>query len=138
VVGDGTYSAASRSWSASGTKKSVSVMPRGSKIRSRRNTSRGWPDDDLDETAEHVGADAVVPLAARLEQQRERGPALAVVGQRQLPGRAPLVAPGAVHRVDGRGVVEAVGQPGGVGEEVPHADGLDLGLEDRVHGRADR
>ena len=41
----------------------------------------GLTGDDLDDTAEDVGGDAVVPLAAGLEQQRQGGPRVATGGQ---------------------------------------------------------
>ena len=40
----GEYTVAIRDHFASGTTKSVSVIFSGLKIRSRRNTSNGWPD----------------------------------------------------------------------------------------------
>ena len=80
--------------------------------------------DDLDDAAEHVGRDAVVPLAAGLEEQRQSRPRLAAGREVHARRRAPLEAGRAVEGVDGVGVVEAVGQPGGVGEQVPHPDRL--------------
>ena len=90
--------------------KPVSVMPSGSKIRSRRKSSRRWPRHDLDDAAEHVGGDAVVPLGAGLEQERQRGPRVAAAAGVEPGGRARLEAGGPVHGVDGVAVVEAVGE----------------------------
>ena len=136
VAGCGTYSAANRSARSAGTQKSVSVMPSGSKIRSFMNTSSGWPRRDLDDAAEHVGRHAVVPLAARLEHERQLGPLRAAIGEIE-PGRvAPRETGVAVQRVDGVGVVESVGEPGGVGEQVPDPDRLGLRFEHRAHERA--
>ena len=47
-----------------GTQKAVSVMPSGSKIRCAR-TRRATARRHLDDPAEHVGGDRVVPLACR-------------------------------------------------------------------------
>ncbi|MCW2704456.1 MAG: hypothetical protein JWQ37_2451 [Blastococcus sp.] len=93
------------------------------------------PGENLDQAAENVGGDAVVPVAAGLEDQRHRRPLAADLGGVGTGRRAPLVAHRAVHRVDGVGVVEAVGQPGHVGQQVPHPDRLDLGGGDRLLGR---
>ena len=91
---------------------------------------------DLDDASEHVGRHAVVPLAAGLEHEREFGP-LRTAGGEIETGRVPPREPGvAVDRVDGVGVVEPVGQPGRVGEQMPDPHRLDLRLEDRIEERA--
>ncbi len=87
------------------------------------------PGGDLDHAAEDVGGDAVVPLRARLEQQRQRRPAVARRRQVHAPGRAGVEAGRAVDRVDRVHPVEPVGEPGGVGEQVP--DPHRLGGRDR-------
>lgn len=64
-----------------------------------------------------------------MEQQGHRRERLDGAGQVDRRRRAPLVALGAVHRIDRMRVVEAVGEPGRVREQVPHADRLE-----RRHG----
>ena len=100
-------------------------MPSGPSTCSARNASSGWPGGDLDDPAQHVGGDAVVPLGAGLEQQRQAGPRVAGRGEVHPARGAELEALGPVHLVHRAGVVEAVGQPGGVGEQVPDPDRLD-------------
>ena len=90
----------------------------------------------LDDPAQHVGGDRVVPLGAGLEQQRQAGPGVAAGGQVRSRRRAPLEAGGPVHGVDRVGVVEAVGQAGGVGQQVPDPHRLDGRDGDRFEGRA--
>ena len=82
---------------------------------------------DLDDPAQHLGADPVVPLGAGLEEQRQAGPRGAGRGEVHPARRVELEALGAVHLVHRAGVVEPVGQPGGVGEQVPDPDRLDRG-----------
>ena len=82
------------------------------------------PGGDLDDPAEHVGRHAVVPLAARLEQQWELREQVAGRGEVDARRDGVLEPAQAVHLVDRVRVVEAVGEPGGVGEQVPHAHGL--------------
>ena len=84
------------------------------------------PRQHLDQPAEDVGGDAVVPVAARLEDQRDRGPLPADLGGVGVRRGAPLVTHRAVGRVDRVRVVEAVGEAGHVGEQVPDPDRLDL------------
>jgi hypothetical protein len=82
------------------------------------------PGDDLDDPAEHVGGDRVAPLAARLEQQRHRGELIADSRQVSASRRAPLEAAGAVDRVHRVVAHEAVGETGGVRQQVPDPDRL--------------
>ena len=78
----------------------------------------------LDQPTEHVGRHRVVPLGAGLEQQRHRRPHVDRAGQVEVGRAAPLEPGVAVHGVDRVGVVEAVGEPGRVGQQVPDAHRL--------------
>ena len=68
---------------------------------------------------QHVGGHRVVPLGARLEQQRQPGPDVAGRGEVVLGRRVEEEARRAVGLVDGVGLLEAVGQPRRVREQVP-------------------
>ena len=76
----------------------------------------------LDDAAEDIGGDRVVPFGPRLEQQREAGVEVADLSQVRATRRAPLEAARAVQRVDRVDPVEAVGEPGRVREQVPDPD----------------
>jgi hypothetical protein len=94
--------------------------------------------EHLDQPSQHVGGHAVVPLAAGLEEQRQAGPGVAARGEVAPGRRGPVESGGAIDRVDRMRVVEAVGQAGGVGEQVPDTDGLGQRLRDRLQGGAAR
>ena len=55
-----------------GTLKLVSFMPSGAKMRSRRNSSSGWPEARAIRTPKHIGAGVIHPLLAWLGHQRQR------------------------------------------------------------------
>lgn len=94
------------------------------------------PGHHLDDAAEHVGGHRVVPLGARLEQQWERRPHVARGGEVHPTGSAELEALRAVDLVDRVGVVPAVCEPRGVGEQVPDAHRLGGGHRSGVRRRA--
>ena len=71
--------------------------------------------DDLDDTAQNIGGVAVVPLGARIEQQRERCERFASF--LEVAGGTPVEAVGPVQRVDLVGEVEVVGEAGGMGQQ---------------------
>ena len=78
--------------------------PAGRARGSARKSSKRLPADHLDDPAEHVDAHRVVPLRARLEQQRQLGEPVADACEVESVGRAPLEAGLAVQRVDRVGV----------------------------------
>ena len=99
-------------------------MPRGRKILLLEEVVELLSGGHLDDAAEDVGGDRVVPFGPRLEQQREAGPDVAGLGQVRAGRRAPLEPGRAVQRVHRVHPVEAVGEPGRVGEQVPDPDRL--------------
>ncbi len=80
---------------------------------------------DLDQSAEHVGRHAVVPLGAGLERERHRGPHRTALGQIGARWVAPLETTPPIDRIGHVGVVEAVGETRRVRQEMPHPDRLD-------------
>ena len=134
-AGLGVYSAASRPASAASTDQPVSVMPSGSSTLACRYSSKRWP--LITSTTRPSTSSPIEYCHSRtgLEQQRQAGERVAdplEVGVR----RAPLEAGLAVQRVDGMGVHEPVGQPGGVAEQLPQLHLLDLRVEHRPLRRA--
>ena len=110
-------------------------MPIGPSTRSSKNRSRDMPDHTLDEAPDDVGRDRVVPRRPRIEEERHRGEVRDGRRRGRCPAARPTRSRGAGRRVDGMAPLEAVGEPGGVGEEVPDADGLGRGTGDRRLGR---
>ena len=88
----------------------------------------GLAGDDLHQAAEHVGGDGVVPLIAGLGQEGKGGEAGDHLGERAVVGLE-IDGAGAVQRVHQGGLHEAVGQAGGVGEEVTPGDGAPGGFQ---------
>ena len=76
--------------------------------------------DLADQVAQHVGGDRVVPGRAGRELQRHLGQRVdeALQAAGLLEGLEPRLAVGRVH---GGAQLEAVGQPGGVAQQVDHA-----------------
>ena len=77
--------------------------------------------DDLDEMADHVGGHGVVPARARRELQRQRGERVDHVGERVAGLGAVAHGELPVRRVDVGALHEAVGEAGGVAQQI--ADG---------------
>ena len=76
--------------------------------------------DELNDPPQDVGGVAVVPLGARIEQQREGGEGFA--GLFEIARCAPVEAVGPVQRIDLIGEVEVVGQARCVGHQAVDAD----------------
>ncbi len=97
---------------------------------------QGLAGDDFDDPAEHIGGDAVAPSGARLEQQRQRRPPVAHLGQVAVDDGGHIESGGPIHRIDRRHVHVSVGQTGGVRQQMPHPDRRDRRDGDRCGGRA--
>lgn len=98
--------------------------PQGSEDALGEEAVEALAGDHLDQPPEYVGGDRVVPFPTGVEQQRQLGVGVTDTGEVQVGGAGPFEAGGPVEGVDGVGVVEPVGEAGGVGEQVPYPDGL--------------
>ena len=136
VPGAGTYRAARRSRPDSVDREGRVVHAQRSEDMVGEELVEGLSRGDLDHASEHVGGDGVVPLASRLEEQGKPGPRVAARLEVPPLGCPPFESGVAVHGVDGVGVVEAVGEPGRVGEKVPDAHRFDDGVGHRIERRA--
>ena len=90
---------------------------------------------DLDEPAEHVGGDAVVPARSRLKDERLGGGGFHELGERP-DVRVELDRAVAIERIDRVLVLESVGEPRGVDHEVVHGDGPREGHRGEAFGLA--
>ena len=120
----GVYTVAKRDHLASGTSKAVSTMLQRLEDPLAQEHVEGHPRRDFDDPAEHVDAEAVVPLGARLAHERRAARASRCSRQssssvdRQAVGDAVL----AVGVADRRAVQESVGEPGPVRQQIADRD----------------
>ena len=83
--------------------------------------------EDFHQVAEHVGGDAVVPALSGMVDQGNPGESRDHLRERSVGGEE-IGAPFAIEARDGMIVVEPVGEPGAVGEQLVDGDGTPRGL----------
>jgi hypothetical protein len=96
-------------------------MPRGSRIRVLRNSSRGMPGDDLDQAPQDVHREAVLEPVARVEQERNRARRFTLSPIVPSYWRRPLATLASAYAWPRVGV-PVVGEPRGVPQQVPDRD----------------